>query len=278
MSDETPFHQRRIFYEIAGMDRVQVKRDLVYARSEQGDLTLDVYMPPKLPQSARLPGVIFVHGGPLPPSILPPEWPPLKNWGAFVSSAELVAASGLIGVTFNHRFAAHQQINQSFDDVTAAVDYVRAHAPSFNLDPDRLCIWVFSGAGPHLYLFLHNKPRFVRCVVAYYAGMADISTTEKLAHLSSETLSDEERRMLSVAAYLKEEATRGLPIFVARAGLDDPETNWWIDVFVQEALAANAALDLANHPSGRHAFDILDDDARTRQIIASTIEFIKANV
>jgi hypothetical protein len=49
-------------------------------------------------------------------------------------------------------------------------------------------------------------------------------------------------------------------------------------VFVQEALGANAALHLANHPIGRHAFDILDDDARTRQIIASTIEFIKANV
>ncbi len=40
MSDEIPFHQRRIFYEIAGMDRVQVQRDLVYARTEQGDLTL----------------------------------------------------------------------------------------------------------------------------------------------------------------------------------------------------------------------------------------------
>jgi dienelactone hydrolase len=278
MSEEIPFYQRRVFYEIAGMDRVQVQRDLVYAGTAQGDLKLDVYRPPDLPQAARLPGVVFVHGGPIPAAMQPPEWPLIKDWAVYVSLGELIAASGLIGITFNHRYTGHRQINQSFEDVLAAMDYIRDQAASFNLDPDRLCIWTFSGGGPHLYLFLHNRPHFVRCVVAYYAGMADISTGEKLDRLASEELNDEERRALSLASYLKEEGTIGLPIFIARAGLDDPETNWWIDLFVQEALAANATLDLANHPTGRHAFDILDDDSRTRQIIARTIEFIRANV
>jgi dienelactone hydrolase len=278
MSDEIPFYKRRILYEIAGVDRVQVRRDLVYASHGGGDLTLDSYQPANLSPDARLPGVIIVHGGPIPPAMRPPEWPAIKDWDSFISYGQLVAASGLVGITFNHRYEDHRHINRSFEDVTAAIAYVRGRAAAFNLDPDRLCVWVFSGAGPHLALFFHNRPHYLRCVVAYYPGMADISTPEKLDRLAGEALSDEERRNLSVTSYLKEEAAAGLSVFIARAGLDDPETNEWIDLSVQEALAANAALDLMNHPTGRHAFDILDNDTRTREIIARTIEFIKANV
>jgi hypothetical protein len=56
--------------------------------------------------------------------------------------------------------------------------------------------------------------------------------------------------------------------------------NQGIDLFVRNALATNVALDLVNHPQGHHGFDITDDDgnARSRHIIARTIEFIKDNV
>ena len=30
------------------------------------------------------------------------------------------------------------------------------------------------------------------------------------------------------------------------------------------------------HPQGRHGFDILDDDARSRAIIRRTLEFLRA--
>jgi hypothetical protein len=33
-----------------------------------------------------------------------------------------------------------------------------------------------------------------------------------------------------------------------------------------------------NHPTGRHGFDILDDDARSREIIARTLDFLKARL
>lgn len=32
------------------------------------------------------------------------------------------------------------------------------------------------------------------------------------------------------------------------------------------------------HPQGRHGFDVLDDDARSREIIARTIEFLRARL
>jgi len=74
---------------------------------------------------------------------------------------------------------------------------------------------------------------------------------------------------------LDEDASSAPPILVARAGLDNPWLNEGIDRFVQAALASGATLDLLNHPEGRHGFDILDDDARSRQIIRHTLEFLR---
>ena len=67
-------------------------------------------------------------------------------------------------------------------------------------------------------------------------------------------------------------------MFVARAGLDQPMVNQAIDGFVTEALAGNAPLDLMNHPAGRHGFDILDDDERSREIIAHAVAFAQVHV
>ena len=56
-------------------------------------------------------------------------------------------------------------------------------------------------------------------------------------------------------------------MFIAR-GFDAEMVNRGIDVFVEEALSANAFLDFANHSDGRHGFDFLDANDRSRSIIA----------
>ena len=68
------------------------------------------------------------------------------------------------------------------------------------------------------------------------------------------------------------------PVFLARAGLDYPFILQGIDLFVQKALERNLPLELANHPSGRHAFDIFDDHPLTRHIIARTLAFMVENL
>ena len=64
-------------------------------------------------------------------------------------------------------------------------------------------------------------------------------------------------------------------LLIARAGLDNPWLNGTIDRFVQQALDVGASLDLMNHPAGRHSFDILDDDLRSREIIRRTLAFLR---
>jgi acetyl esterase/lipase len=68
------------------------------------------------------------------------------------------------------------------------------------------------------------------------------------------------------------------PIFVARAGLDVAPLNAVIDQFAAAALAANAPLTLMNHPQGKHGFDALNDDDRSREIIRAAIAFMHTHL
>ena len=69
----------------------------------------------------------------------------------------------------------------------------------------------------------------------------------------------------------------GKPLFVARAGQDQfPRLNETLDAFVVEALRRNVPLTFANHPEGPHAFDMVDDSERTREIIGMTVAFLKS--
>ncbi|MGP0074234.1 MAG: hypothetical protein ACLPWF_20160 [Bryobacteraceae bacterium] len=51
--------------------------------------------------------------------------------------------------------------------------------------------------------------------------------------------------------------------------------NEGIDRFISHALAANLPITLVNHPTGPHAFDILDDSETSREIIRQILEFLR---
>lgn len=269
MSNDVPLHERRVVYKIPGMNNVRVKRDLAYKSVDGTQLKMDVYIPASASLSVRVPGVLFIHGGPVPSNYRPE----LKNWGQYLSYGELIAASGFVGVTFNHRYYDYSQLEQSADDVTDAIRYAQKQAELFSFDPDRMCLWTISGGGPQLSLALQDKPKFVRCIVAYYA-ILDLQEIKE----ASTTLSEEALQKSSLASHLSRHSFDNVPVFIARAGLDRPELNKTIDFFIREALVSNVPLDFANHPQGHHAFDVLDDDSRSRWIIARTIEFLKANL
>jgi len=260
---------RRLVYQLPGMTAANVQRGLTYREADSASPRMNVYQPPNLAPGARLPAVLFIHGGPIPGApVLQPT-----DWGVFISYGELCAASGLIGVTFNHRFYDPAQLEQAADDVRAAVDYVRAHADDLQIDSDRLGVWAFSGGGPLLSSFLCARAGYLRCLIASYAVLdlraylGDAAANVPVALLDA----------FSPAANLNANAA-SLPMFIARAGLDAPAINASIDLFVQKALAANAPLELMNHPQGHHGFDILDDDARTREITARALEFMRKHL
>jgi acetyl esterase/lipase len=255
----------RIVYRIPGMDRVRVERNRVYREVAGSRLEMDLYSPPEATRGAPRPVVILIHGGPVPPGAS------AKNMGVFLSYGELLAASGLKAVTFSHRFYGPGALADAAGDVAAAVAHVRDHAEELGIDRDRVALWAFSGGGPFLSQPLRERWPFVRAIVAYYAVL-DLQVPPPGA---AGGIADDTRRDFSPLHLLAAATENMPPLLVARAGRDNPWLNATIDRFVAEALARNVPLELMTHPAGQHGFDVLDDDGRSREIIARTLDFLK---
>lgn len=259
---------KRIVYSVPGMNRVRVKRDVMYKRVAGAELKMDVYTPRGARNSPR-PAVIFIHGGRIPENLRATP----KDWGAYVSFGQLVAASGFVGVTFNHRFYAWESLADSQADLIDLIAYVREHAAGLGVDRERIVLWSVSAGSIFLSQPLRERPPYIRCVVAYYS---ELDLQGERASVP-QSVTDETLREFSPLYHLSAGGKGFPPLFVARAGLDDPGLNAGIDRFVQAALARNLTVEVVNHATGHHGFDVEDNNDRSREIIRRTLEFIRSH-
>ena len=262
MAEEISPHKRPIVYTIPGMKDVDIRRDLECG----ADLHFDAYLPQGAMNGSPLPGVVFIHGGPV-----PLERGSVKDSGQYRSWGALVAAAGFAGFTINHHYHAPDQLVQSAENVLTAVNHIRERASDFNLDPERLCLWTCSGGGPHICFALRERPSYIRCLVAYYCVL-DLRPVDWLV----EAVGQEVAERFSAVTYLDQPLP--FPIFLGRAGQDHPEIMQIMDDFAMQGLKVNTNLELMNHPQGEHGFDIMNDDDRSHQIIARTLTFMQENV
>lgn len=258
-----------VVYSVVGMDKVKVKTNLKYTDANDANLLMDVYTPPGISKSAKLPAVIFVHGA------AAAEFTP-KDWGIYTSWGRITGASGMAAVTFTHRLTPQKRsLVDGVADVTSALEYVRKNADSLNIDKDRLCLAAFSAGGPLLAPAMREKPPFIKCLVNFYAYM-DVQQTGNLFATGE---SKEDLKTFSPIVYLDADAGKIAPIFIGRAGADHIATlNDSIDRFVAQALAKNVSITVANHPTGVHGFDNQNDDERSREIIRMAIDFMREHL
>lgn len=259
---------RPVVYTVPGMDRVKVRRDLGYKRIDDPYVRMDVYTPPDLPSGETRPAVLFIHGG-------ASTEDQAKDWGVYRAWGRLVAASGLVGVTFTHRLGyPRTRILDGASDVSDAIAYVRDHAAELGVDKDWLCLAAYSAGGPMLAPFLNEPPTYIRCLVAFYTFMDIRQTPEHRASETPETLD-----RFSPIVQIARNPGRVPPLFLARAGQDQiPTLKDSIDRFVAEALARNILLSFVNHPVGVHGFDNQTNDDRSREIVRGAIEFMKLHL
>jgi dienelactone hydrolase len=224
---------------------------------------MDVYMPAGIGAAERRPAVILVHGGPIGPEITP------HDWGVFRSYGELLAASGLVAVTFTHRLYGAEDYARSAGELRAVIESVRGRSAAFHVDGDRLALWAFSGGGPLLSVAFGNPPAYVRAVCSYYAILDFEGGPPVYKQVPA---------ALSPLLQLRQGAGPFPPVLIARAALDDPWLNQTVDAFVAAALEKKLTLDLLTLPTGHHAFDIRDDEERSRQVIRATVAFLKAQL
>jgi len=264
---------KRIVYAVSGMEQIKVHKNLTYKDTDEEELQADVYLPDGLAKGDCRPAVFFIHGGAVPPNLLTRP----KEWGTFVSYGQLAAVSGLVGVTFNHRYYGidEKDMEQSIGDVTDVIAYVRNHAGSLHVDSQRICLWAFSGGGPQLVVAMREPLDYIRCIVSYYA-ILDLGQAP--AGPGTPPLPADFIERYSPTRYVNKKNTHIPPVFIARAGQDYTVLNSSVDDFVSRAFTCGLTIEVSNHAAGRHSFDILDDDVRSCEIIARTIDFVKSNL
>lgn len=245
-----------VVFTADGMQSVHRERDIPYRESPR--LLMDIYRPPHQ-GSVALPAVIFVHGDG------PGDWlKDIKDWGQYVSWGQLVAAYGMVAVTFNHRSTERgTQIRDAAADVDTLLEAVRARAREYGIEANRLAIWVASAGGYLGARAALSHRAFVRCLVIYCGLMEPIGAAEEDAVLFSAT-----------GALTSD----GRPIFVARAGLDNPKLNSGLDAFAAAAIEHGLDVEIHNHARGHHAFDIVDNCPRSVEIIRRSLEFMRIHL
>ncbi|MEO5897907.1 MAG: tetratricopeptide repeat protein [Vicinamibacterales bacterium] len=150
-----------------------------------------------------------------------------------------VTTRGFAGVTMD---SADGTAAADFDTLTA---YLRSHAQELDIDADRIVVWACSSNVTNgLRLATDPARAQIQGAVMYY-GQSDVT-----------------RFRLEV------------PILMVRAGVDSASLIRGLDAVVRSGTAANAPISLINHPSGRHGFDVRDDNDMSRAVMSQTLDFV----
>ena len=115
---------------------VRAVTDVTYVRRGAHDLQLDLYLPAAR-AGAPLPAVVFVHGG---------------GWRTgvranFAPMAIRLAERGYAAATISYRLSGEAPYPAAVHDVKAAMRWVRAHAGTYDIDPDRIAVAGGSAGG-----------------------------------------------------------------------------------------------------------------------------------
>jgi acetyl esterase/lipase len=247
--------------QLSGMHEADAVRDIEFAEPAQGDpLRMDVYRPPG---RAGTPPVVLVGG--------PPEVESGRTSSQKVGWSQLLAAFGIAAVAFDIRFDHFlERPAAPVEDVGRAIDFVLAHAADLCVDATRMATLGFSlGTAPwHLCAAVASASEAIRCNVVYY-GAFDFDDVQIEGNRDELTRCTPLQRM--------REATGAVaPVYVAKAARDAiPGINESIDRFVEFANASRIDVRLAVHETGRHGFDIFDNDRRSQEIILDTIGYLR---
>lgn len=249
---------KALVHMIDGAAEISVDSANVYP-TEGGPLAFDLYRPGTDRRRAH-PAVILVSGLP-DPGVVAMLGKPLKDWASYVGWARMIAASGIVAITY---------LNRSPEDVIALAHHVRAHAEALGIDPTRIGVWACSGNVP-MALALVAKEQLA-CAAFLYGYLLDLDGASDVADASVQY-------HFAVPAVSLEELSQQMPMLVVRACAD---TTPGLDVtllrFVAAARARGLALTLIENQGAPHAFDLVDDSPATRAVIDDVLAFLQRSL
>jgi hypothetical protein len=212
---------------------------------------LDFHRPAR---TARTGAILLIHGGPGPAdlSVTPRDWPVYQGYAA------AIAQRGLVAVVVDHRLIRGlDQLSAAADDVEAAVGLLRADP---QVDPERIVLWFFSGAGLLAGEWLDSRPGWLRGIALSYPRLATPPGVDEL---------------VSAAEVIGKASTTDLPVLLTRVGRERDELAGPVAEFVS---AGGTALDIIDVPKGQHGFDMLDHTDESRAAVTKALDWAIAHL
>jgi len=253
----------RVVYERPGMRNVPVRRDIEYAQSDAGPLTLDLYDPPDAVGGRPRPAVVIVGGYPdvgVPLTLGCPS----KDMEMVISWAQLLAASGLMAVSYTKQDPTR--------DLRRLVEFLHRNAATLHVDAGRLAVWAASGNVPvALSALMEDSDLEIACAVLCYGFTLDSPASTAVAEASA-TWKFANPTAGRTVANLKST----VPLFLTRAGADGfAGLNEALDRFICDALARNLPLTIVNARQAAHAFDLFEANDSSRHIVELIVGFLQ---
>lgn len=261
-----PFEKKRIVYQIPEVKYVVKHKGIIYHSGEGINLKLDLYAPPDIDKNNKLPLVILING--YPDSVIK-SWFGVsqKDLELFVSWAELIAASGMISITY--------ETEKSNYETDTLIKYLQKNAETYNIDMNRIGIFGCSANTLTALSLMQESSYMIKCAIFYY-GM--FLTPDQKDFSKIDSAAKEYGCYWGNLRKIKE-IPENTPLFITRAGKDKfqivKETT---DYFVSEIIKLNIPLTFINYAEGQHDFDILDDTQTSREIIKQTINFMQSHL
>jgi acetyl esterase len=103
-----------------------------------GDLPVRIYRPVSVAADAKLPGMVYAHGG---------GWVFGNLDSHDVLCAQLALEAGIAVFAVDYRLAPEARFPGAFDDMVAGLKWVAANGPSVGIDPAKLAIGGDSAGG-----------------------------------------------------------------------------------------------------------------------------------
>ncbi|MFJ5899490.1 alpha/beta hydrolase [Streptomyces sp. NPDC093064] len=205
------------------------------------------------------PAVLFVHGGPLPSDLDPAP----RDWPFYVGYARYAASLGAVGAIAEHRLHGITDYVRSADDVTEAIELLRADP---RVDPERIAVWFFSGAGLLAADWITAPPEWLRCLALTYPILAPLPGWGAVP------------RRFSPTSALRADGRRLPPLLLTRAGLETPHIAATVEEFVTAAEETKAPIEIIDVPHGVHGFEIHDPTDESRKAVTRAVRTVLAHL
>lgn len=241
--------EQPVVLTVPGMENVQAA-----GVSYTPGRTMDIYYPGNFDFAGPVPVVVFVMGY---STDFTTSWfgAKLKDLGQYVSWGQIVAASGMIGVTYETDFPD--------DDIEAVLRYIRTNGSALGMDATRIGLFTCSG-------------NTITALGALAAKGSDYSSALRCGVVFYPVISYFMNKGDDVMpAPFKRELRKDLPIFMVTVGNDRPEWKESVADFLSGVDGKGYPLEVASYGTGVHGFDTDQDTDESRALIAHAVAFMR---